>query len=715
MEEIKLNERDQKVDSASGGKITQAKKDWNIAKGQYDKATNDADRQKAQKAMNDANKAANDARSQFGNYTAGTSGTDYVPTGGGTSSAGGGGGGGSKKPTLNAVDSALLDANQQAQLLDLKGQYQEEYNKGAGASADVLADLNRQANLIRAQAGYSGGTTGNDYTVLAAGQGGKTYQQLQDEWNAYVDKWYRTGSQGAGKYWQNGFSTDMNVRARANRARQQMEANEKAMVGADEATRDYLHAQNMEIAKNLLGGTTYYNDSYNNGQGRWETWNSNIGYGYDMAGTQPNIRNDWKKFYGYTDEEIENWANDTRRYYNFVDTGVPARNTIDESSGFTGMYAQFVNGPYIPGTHYETMTDVYGDGFGDEGTFMSTPQYDENGNIIKTPPALKGNNSASAYTQQFLPVVVKGTGLVGGTGAKVDAMDPTVHDNNIAGQKAYYVKTGGVANTPIGREYYGTPSGAGGYSDYINQMYAAALQSQLAQLEAGYNQNISELDSNVGKTKDTYTEQKRQTTGTNAQDAAAWREMANAMGLNTGTVGQAALAQNNQLQSNLNALENAEAAALTEIERQKALLGQNYQLQINQAIADNDFQKAQALYNEAVRAQEQLMQQQQYASQMALQYAQLAQNQYQYENDLALKYAKAGLLPAGQTEQQYILAEIERATEFANAMSRSNQGADIIAKNLKNNGYSSDAILKALLNSGYSLGSIDAAFNYAGY
>ena len=528
------------------------------------------------------------------------------------------------------------------------------------AAQEAMTAANNRANAAREQyGGYNGGTSGTGYTPVnnsgnsfaggytataynPDGTGGKSYEQLQSEWNDYVNKWYRTGSQGVGKAWQNGYSTDMNVRSKANVIRQQMEANEKAMATADEKYKDVLETENTALA-NMLGGSTTWNKDLQ----RWETWNPNVGYGYNMNGTQDNIRNAWKQYYGYTDEEIDNWANDTSHYYNFVDVMAPARNTIDESSGFTGQYAQFVNGPYIPGARYKTMTDVYGDGFGDEGTFMSTPQYDKNGNIIKTPPALKGNNSASAYTQQFLPVSVNG--VLTGHGPGVSAMDPTVHDNNIEGQKAYYVKTGGVANTPIGREYYGTPNGAGGYSDYINQMYAAALQSQMAQLEAGYNQNISELDSNVGKTKDTYTEQKRQTTGTNAQEAAAWREMANTMGLNTGAVGQAALAQNNQLQSNLNALENAEAAALTEIERQKALLGQQYQLQINQAISENNFQKAQALYNEAVRAQEQLMQQQQYASQMALQYAQLAQNQYQYENDLALQYAKA-LGKSGNTE-----------------------------------------------------------------
>ena len=172
-------------------------------------------------------------------------------------------------------------------------------------------------------------------------------------------------------------------------------------------------------------------------------------------------------------------------------------------------------------------------------------------------------------------------------------------------------------------------------------MYAAALEAQMAQLKSSYDQNISELDASKGKVDDTYTEQKRQTTGTNAQEAANWREMANAYGLNSGTIGQAALAQSNQLQSNLNTLESAQAAAQAEIERQRTLLGQQYQLQINQAMSENNFQRAEALYQEAVRADEALRQKQQFNANLALQYAQLAQQQSQFDAEMSLNYAKA--------------------------------------------------------------------------
>jgi hypothetical protein len=397
----------------------------------------------------------------------------------------------------------------------------------------------------------------------------------------------------------------------------------------------------------------------------------------------PRSSNSWKKYSGYTDDDIRRFANDTSHYYNFVDPRLN-RLTVDESSGYTGNYAQFVNGPYAQllggGTHDGSVNpavymNVNGDGFAEgEYNTMKKAIRDENGNVINAEaPQLKNNNAMSDYTNQFTSYVQGGViqpgilaarnpGAIGDAagayshkvGDYVDASDPrytgginrdvaasTADDpNNIKGQLDYYYNYGVNATDPF--IYGGAPSsGGGGYESYLEQMYAAALQAQLDQLKSSYDQNISELDASKGKVDDTYTEQKRQTTGTNAQQAANWREMANAYGLNSGTIGQAALAQNNQLQSNLNTLESAQAAAQAEIERQRTLLGQQYQLQINQAMSENNFNKAQALYQEAVRADEALRQEQQFQANLALQYAQMAQQQSQFDAEMALSMAKA--------------------------------------------------------------------------
>ena len=277
--------------------------------------------------------------------------------------------------------------------------------------------------------------------------------------------------------------------------------------------------------------------------------------------------------------------------------------------------------------------DAGGDGFMDE--YSLTPHMDAEGNVIFVDDYLKYNNGVSDYTNQFTPKIVNGiiqpSGLGSGRGGWVEGESRPV-SGNMAAQEGYvpYAQRNGS----------GSGSGNGGYSDMLEQMYGEALKAQLAQLESSYKQNVSDLDASSVKADANYNEQKRQTDGTAAQNAANWREMANAYGLNSGTIGQAALAQNNQRQSDLNTLGAAQAQAQAEIERQRVLLGQQYQLQINQAIAENNAQKAEALYNEAVRMDEVLRQEQQNNANLMLQYAQMAMQQQQYNSDLALQYAK---------------------------------------------------------------------------
>lgn len=573
---------------------------------------------------------------------------------------------------LSQADSALLNAEQQKQIAALKAAW------SAAATQEERDEIHALAEGIRANAsggGYTGGANGAGYSILGANAGGMTADQMA--------KWledYQATNYQKGTGWTNGYSTAMNVRSKANKIRQQMLANEQAMASADQNTKDYLHQQNLALSQLLYQYTSQSekNTWYNDELGRWETINGNVGYGYNVTGSLPGVSDSWKKHYGYTDDDIARYANDTSHYYNFVDTGVPYRNRVDESSGYTGQYAQFVNGPYMQllggGTHDGSVNpSIYqnmpGDGF-----------YD-NGNYDLGAPDLKGNNAMSDYTNQFTSyvqggVIQPGILAVRNPGASGDAAGAYSHKvngvayasdprytgginrdvaastpedpNNLAGQIAYYKNYGQYGNAYGGGGRASMPSaGGGGYEDYINQMYAEALNSQMAQLESSYKQNVSDLDASSGKVDDTYTEQKRQTTGTNAQNAAAWREMANAYGLNSGAIGQAALAQNNQLQSNLNTLESAQAAAQADIERQRVLLGQQYQLAIQQALSENNFNKAQTLYQEAVRQDEKLMQQQQFAANLALQYAQMAMQQSQFQQGLALDYAKAGLTTSG--------------------------------------------------------------------
>lgn len=152
---------------------------------------------------------------------------------------------------------------------------------------------------------------------------------------------------------------------------------------------------------------------------------------------------------------------------------------------------------------------------------------------------------------------------------------------------------------------YKTPS-ATSQEEMIRKMYEASLAANKSQLESDYNQNLSNLGAEEGKLGSIYYEQQRQAQAEADRNRQAFQEYANARGLNSGTGGQAELAQQNQLAANMNNLRQSEAEKRAEIERQRQLLGQQYQSAIQKAQADNDLNLAKALYEEAVRVDESL-------------------------------------------------------------------------------------------------------------
>lgn len=138
-------------------------------------------------------------------------------------------------------------------------------------------------------------------------------------------------------------------------------------------------------------------------------------------------------------------------------------------------------------------------------------------------------------------------------------------------------------------------------SEMLKKLYEANLKAQKERLENSYNENLSGLDAEKESLAAQYAEMQRRTAADAAKSRSNWNETANAYGLNSGTQGQAQIAMNNQLQSNLNTLNQVEMQKRAEIERQRQLLGQKYQSAIQEAQANNDMELAKALYEEAVR------------------------------------------------------------------------------------------------------------------
>ena len=156
-------------------------------------------------------------------------------------------------------------------------------------------------------------------------------------------------------------------------------------------------------------------------------------------------------------------------------------------------------------------------------------------------------------------------------------------------------------------------------TEYIRKMYESQLQSQKDTLTSNYQQALSDIDA-TRKTADQQLDKNLNTTAVEAQRAQKnYNEVQNAYGLSSGAMAQARLAQDNQLQADLTTLRTAHQTADAELERERALLGQQYAAAISQAQAENDMAKAQALYEEAKERDAQLTARQQSAAQLMAQ------------------------------------------------------------------------------------------------
>lgn len=135
----------------------------------------------------------------------------------------------------------------------------------------------------------------------------------------------------------------------------------------------------------------------------------------------------------------------------------------------------------------------------------------------------------------------------------------------------------------------------------IESMYNASEAAALAALESAYNISIADLNSQAGKIPAIFHESANAIASQSAIGGLNANEYMAAMGLNNGASGQVMLSRNNVLQSNLSANSKAQAQALSDVEAERTKLSLSYQASIAKAIADNDLAKAKALYEEAVR------------------------------------------------------------------------------------------------------------------
>lgn len=170
-------------------------------------------------------------------------------------------------------------------------------------------------------------------------------------------------------------------------------------------------------------------------------------------------------------------------------------------------------------------------------------------------------------------------------------------------QRVTDINAGSVPVQNPGTAQTGVSFDIGDGSDYLKELYAKKVAAELAALKSAYEQNTATLDASRAQIAPVYDIARNSAANQNALSRGAFQEMAVANGLNTGTTGQAALAQDVVLQQNLSQIDREQAEKTAAIDLQRSQLDTEYRNAIAKAEATGDAELANALYEEYVRQQ----------------------------------------------------------------------------------------------------------------
>lgn len=135
----------------------------------------------------------------------------------------------------------------------------------------------------------------------------------------------------------------------------------------------------------------------------------------------------------------------------------------------------------------------------------------------------------------------------------------------------------------------------------VNTMYDNNYRARTAALEAAYNQKNMDYDRAESQVAPVYDTQRNDLATQFEIARQNMGERAAANGINSGTGTQIALSQQNEFLRDYGNLNKAEAQARSEIAFERAKASAAYRDAVAQALAENDVERAKALYNEAVR------------------------------------------------------------------------------------------------------------------
>lgn len=224
-----------------------------------------------------------------------------------------------------------------------------------------------------------------------------------------------------------------------------------------------------------------------------------------------------------------------------------------------------------------------------------------NGDGTLTP---NGEANRAALEAAYNQYIAGGGTLNGKTAADYDAWAEGQHEamrQSYLDQRNQY---GGAANVPGSAAYLWANSASnpgynpGGSGFDINRIYDAQQAAALAALERSYNASLAGYNGAKDNINAQYYEEARKAQAQSDLERQRMNQMFNANGLANGGIGQASLAQNNALLGNLNALSTANAADLSTVDTALAKLQADYQGAVAEAIANNELERAQALYQQ---------------------------------------------------------------------------------------------------------------------
>lgn len=285
-------------------------------------------------------------------------------------------------------------------------------------------------------------------------------------------------------------------------------------------------------------------------------------------------------------------------------SGTAASNVMPGRSG--GGYTRYVSQPenpqgpgngYVPTSYLREHPD---------GDTPQTPQTPQTPRTPRTPQPRTSTprlTSISGTRGTQTVETEEPTGTTGTGGSQRYSIDPAP----IA--EAYQLPDAPEINLPDATDQ----------SAYIRSMYQASRDAEEARLRSAYEQNMADFDYQQGQLAGAYNAAADEAAAQSEINRMNFNNSAAGTGLNTGAAGQAALSQSNAQARNIANVRTAQANAQAQIQLERKKRTAAYQSAINEALANNDRDRAQALYSEAIR-------QDQAARQKAQLLAQYAQN-----------------------------------------------------------------------------------------